>query len=233
MTNATHDDDNARTRIEGEPAGKPAQPHERWCQRHEDGEGGWCCSELIRADEAHLEISNGTLSGEPKLFGLGDFTVDGITLDQARAVYDALGRLLGAVEPTTARFTWEDIAAENRTIASTLTLAEADRLDPPFGTSDLRDDCATYDTYGGLLAWNRTRDEEGGHLVMFTGQTAEQERRVLANASWLVSCGAVYAASPVGMTGWKTSYDDRCTVGGDELLVWLLPNSYDLSAAGR
>ena len=102
-----------------------------------------------------------------------------------------------------------------------------------FGSTELRDDCLLYPDYGALLAWNLTRDEEGGHLVILTGQTVEEEQQVLRNASWMVSCGALYAAVRVGMKGWKSWADERVRERGDEFLVWLVPNNPDIDGMVR
>lgn len=131
-----------------------------------------------------------------------------------------------------ATYTWRDLAARDVHL-DRLRLAESDRDQLPLGGQDLRDDFRTYPEYGGLLVWNRTRDDETGLLVMITGQTPTQERQVMENAGWLVSCGAVYAAAGRGMRGWKTSYDDLVTVEGDEHLVWILSNDADIASGTR
>jgi len=215
----------------GETAGKPSQPCPAgtpWCRRHDETV---CWSRSILVDETHIDIAKS--STDLTLYGLGDFR-DAPNLDTARRIAEAITTLIDEVEPagqpaaTTAAYTWHDLAATDSLLLG-LQLLDANRVDLPLGTEDLRDDCRTYPAYGGLLAWNLTRDEESGHLVMLAGQTAEQEQQVMANAAWLVSCGAVYAAARVGMKGWKTAYDDRCTIEGDEFLVWVLENDGNIS----
>lgn len=119
----------------------------------------------------------------------------------------------------TAQFTWRDMLPQTLRDIGRLeeserggTLIPAELLE---GTAD--------ESVGGLLMWNKTRDEEGGHFVMFTGQDAEQEVTVIANAEWMVSCGALYAAARVGWKSYKTRPDFLIDVGGNEMLVWLLP----------
>lgn len=129
-------------------------------------------------------------------------------------------------------YSWRDLAATDAHL-DRFHRAEADRDALPLGSQDLRHDFRTSPQHGGLIAWNLTKDEDTGLLVMLTGQTPEQERQVMENAAWLVSCGAVYPAARVGKKGWKTSYDDRVEVDGDELLVWVLPNDTDIHEGMR
>lgn len=238
MRNATHDHDST-TRPEraidstgaeaaaGCPLGTP------WCRNHQEGEDGWCTTRTVQIHDAYIDITNGTSDGHVALYGLNSLPAGGVDLGTAKLIGDTITALLTDVESpgvarSTAAYTWHDIAATD-SLLQPLQMVEADRDALPFGSDDLRDDFRTYETYGGLLVWNLTRDEEGGVLVMLTGQTSDQERQVMANAGWMVSCGAVYAASRVGMKGWKTSYDDRIMIDGEELLVWVLPNDFDVS----
>lgn len=76
------------------PAPESATPCSTgWCSRHEDGEGGWCSSRLIRVGDVHLEISNGTDNGELALYGLRDLP-EAVDLATARRVVLALTELL-------------------------------------------------------------------------------------------------------------------------------------------
>lgn len=127
----------------------------------------------------------------------------------------------------TAAFTWRDIFADGPH-AGGLRLEAVDRDDLPVASTNLRAAVEAAPAAGGLLLWNKTLDEEGGHLVMFTGQTCAEERQVLTNAEWLISCGAVYAAARVGRVYKDGSRDVALRHDGHQLYAWLLPNDRSL-----
>lgn len=134
---------------------------------------------------------------------------------------------------STAAHSWRDLLTYgNRTLAE-LTPYESDRDSLFFGGRALRRAVAEDPSIGGLLAWNRTKDEEGGHLIMFTGQTPGQERQVIDNASWLVSCGAVYAASRVGTDFKSARVEWKTRAGEDTFWVFRLSNDRNVDGMLR
>jgi len=103
---------------------------------------------------------------------------------------------------------------------------DADRNDLPFPiTSDVAEQ-VQLGNIGGLLLWNATLNEEGGTLIMFTGQTVEQERIVVHNAGWWTSCGLTYRTSP-GMTHQRPPDDTLEFDGGTWHLIYL-DNDYEV-----
>ncbi|GEP38588.1 hypothetical protein NPS01_22510 [Nocardioides psychrotolerans] len=209
-----------------------------WCERHQDpdGDGGWCATRVVDVDGADIAVTTGTRSGQPYLYGLSQLE-EGIELGSARHLADTIQELLGTVEgapaaAVMASHTWRDLAAE-ASLLRDVRLYDAARPRIPFASKDLRQACMADHEIGGLLAWNSTTDDEGGSLVMFAGQSAAQERRVMENAGWMVSCGAVYAAERVGVKGYKLQPDARVTEGTNEFLVWLLPNGADVEGMLR
>lgn len=127
----------------------------------------------------------------------------------------------------TATYTWRDLVAGHGTLQSH-ELIDADRGHLNFTRSRAVRAATHSPTCGGLLLWNATQDYEQGHIVMLTGQTAEQERQVMDNAAWMISCGAAYSATRVGMGSYKSNPDHRLTIRGDRFLVWTLANDSDV-----
>lgn len=62
-----------------------------WCRRHEDGIC-WSRSILV-GDETLLDVSNGNPEGRLKLYGLSDLDTDGLDMEVARQVADAITSL--------------------------------------------------------------------------------------------------------------------------------------------
>jgi hypothetical protein len=240
MSNATDNNrqqaSSERTVPGGKTVGKPSQPCPagvNWCHRHEtDAEDpsdrGYCWSRTIDVAEAQLAVSNGTHDGRIKLWGLGEFEDDAVHLDVANEVAAAITTLLREVETagklasSTAAFTWRDILAEGSYAASLpdqFDLAPADvaELD-----ADLAEELADCPDTGALLMWNVTRDEEVGCLAMLTGQTADQERLTLRNATWWVSCGYVHSQARIQRP--KRAGDVSIILAGEQFWVWLVPN---------
>lgn len=134
-------------------------------------------------------------------------------------------------EGMTARFTWRDVA--HRSLDAVLKY-DIDRSEVDAYVPSRAIQAAARDTeYGALLLWNRTRDEERGHLVMFTGQTCGQEIQVIESVSWMISCGTVYSASRVGVRSYKADPDFRTRIGGETYLAWLIPNGRDVDGLLR
>jgi hypothetical protein len=144
-------------------------------------------------------------------------------------------------QPTqlTAHFTWRELLgpyATERNWTGGIRPADADRGALPCGTPQMRQRIGSDQSIGALLVWNKSLDEEGGDLIMFTGQTCEQERRVVTNATWMASCGTVYAASRVGTKAYKAAPDYRFRIGGragDLHFGWLIPNDRDIEGLRR
>lgn len=131
-------------------------------------------------------------------------------------------------ETITAAHSWREFIADSP-YRSSLACQEASRDDLWFGTKVLRERVASSADVGGLLMWNKTEDPERGALLMLTGQDVAQEHRVMDNAKWLVSCGAVYAASRVG-TRFKGTADHSFTHEGDKWICWLLWNDREVAS---
>ncbi|HEY0889912.1 MAG TPA: hypothetical protein VGE38_09905 [Nocardioides sp.] len=133
-----------------------------------------------------------------------------------------------------ASFGWRDIH-EAREVLHACQVLDIDRDEPALEawSKRLAKHVRTRSSVGGLLMWNQTRDTEGGAFFMVSGQTPAEERQVLENAFWLISCGAVYAASRVGSRHWKEWPDYRTTIAGDRYLVWVLSNAHDVEGMLR
>lgn len=221
-----------------------------WCASHDPGD--FCWSRTVQVREAALAFSNGTTSGRPKLWGLGDFENDALELDVAEeiaAAIIALAAELAATNNDASSADWRTgMAAHSWTELFATTpygrycgLHEANRDDLGFvatdiGDEDLEQRVASDNTIGGILVWEGTPDHEGGSLVMLSGQTVEQEQQVIDNAGWLISCGAIYAPDRVG---WRSKSSADWTRGDvDEpeqglQYVWQLPNDHDVDGMLR
>lgn len=139
----------------------------------------------------------------------------------------------------TATYTWHDVI--NLTTITT-TRAEAanewpavDAESPDLGFY-LRDESTTNGPVGGLLMWNRTTGVGfEGILVMFAGQTPEEEEAVREWAYRTHRDGALYpdCSLPDGRTWSEAVRPDEDVIvqvpeadGSrlNEYLVWMLPN---------
>lgn len=113
---------------------------------------------------------------------------------------------------------------------------DADREDLGFGNTALRSAVLKQQNVGAVLLWNRTLDTHYGDLIMLTGQNCDAERRVVDNATWMVSCGAIYSVQRVGHGGYKAATDFQFRLGGrggDLIYAWLIPNDRDIPGLRR
>lgn len=72
--------------------------HQLWCEHHkEDGELGFCCTQEISVGRTAVELSDGTLDGQPGvyLFMPAD---DYLTIDTARGLAAAITGLCNRAE---------------------------------------------------------------------------------------------------------------------------------------
>jgi|GEM_PF-6612958 len=128
-------------------------------------------------------------------------------------------------------FTWRDLALfethgvhEYNGRITGLIPVDASRHGLPFAVpaGSLLGDAVKCSEVGGLLMWNASRDDEGGTLVMFAGQTPRQQAAVLNNGCAWISC--TYAESRVGKH-WRDP-DDVLVIGGESWHVWYLVNDH-------
>ncbi len=81
---------------------------------------------------------------------------------------------------------------------------------------------------GGCILWSRTRDENSGHLMMFCGQSPEQEKATMSNASYWLSTGVARCERERPGWGWAVEPHEVFTDEDGEWWLWWLPN-YRLS----
>jgi hypothetical protein len=112
MQNRTEAADNGsqhdQTAGSGATVGKPSEPAATfeaevpaqrcpsgtsWCVVHE-ADGDYCWSRTIQVREAGIAMSNGTITGRPKVWGLDEFEDCALELDVATEVVAAITALL-------------------------------------------------------------------------------------------------------------------------------------------
>lgn len=77
----------------------------------------------------------------------------------------------------TAHFTWRELLgpyATEHNWTGGIRPADADRCALPCGTPQMRQRSSRDQSIGALLVWNKSLDEEGGDLIMFTGRRANR-----------------------------------------------------------
>ncbi|MGD7707247.1 hypothetical protein [Microlunatus sp. Y2014] len=155
-------------------------------------------------------------------------TTSATTSTPARS-YDWEGRIAFEDCSTESRYRWTDLPTfetygpriyQGRMIGLVPCDAERDNL--PFPVTPLTAHQCTLEHIGGLLMWNKTLNEEGGTLVMFAGQTTEQERTVLSNAGWWTSCGLTYSET---RSSHFRAPDDELTIDGQVWHITYLDNN--------
>lgn len=151
-----------------------------------------------------------------------------VSAEDVRSLAQHLHHLAGPEAPTTARYSWQDLLMASPGHAADCTLLDLPRNSPTFDqpTRLLLDERPNI---GGVLLWNKTLDAESGTLIMLTGQVKSQEQQVVRNATWMASTGAMYSARRTGWKGYKLHPDVVTVIDGEEHLLWLLPNAYNVS----
>lgn len=130
--------------------------------------------------------------------------------------------------PATAEpmFTWRDLP-DWQTHGSIFSSEDVDRAAvAATHVSDELQNAARDGSIGALMCWNATADEEGGHLAVFTGQTAVQLRQTLENVGAWVNTGLVYSEARVGQH-WLAA-DCRIEDSGHVFDVYFISNDRDV-----